>query len=109
MIDKDLLLKSRLTEQDYEIPDVGTIRIRILSWDEIIEFKDWTSAGQPADDVYAKILHLALVDPAISEDEAKLWFGNAPGGEIEALVQHIIRSSGLFEGAQKSVRAKTGA
>lgn len=108
MIDKDLLLKQRLTEQDYEIAGVGTIRIRILSWDEVVEFKDWTAGGRPADDVYAKILHLALVDPAISEDEARLWFGNAPGGEIEDLVQHIVRASGLFEGAQKSVRAEAG-
>lgn len=103
MIDKELLLKPRLAEQDYEIEGVGTIRIRILSWDEVIEFKDWTSGGQSADDVYSQILHKALVDPELTQEEARLWLQNAPGGEIEDLVQQIVRASGLFEGAQKSV------
>lgn len=103
MIDKELLLKSRLAEEDYDIPGVGTIRIRLLSWKECEEQQAWTNKGKPLADVYSRILHMALVDPVLTQDEARELLAGAPGGEIEELVSHIVKSSGLVEGAQKSV------
>lgn len=103
MIDKELLLKPRLAEEDYDIPGVGTVRVRALSWEECSEFQRWTQDGKPTREVYARVLHRSLVDPAISEEEAGTLLGSANGGEIEALVAHIVKASGLVEGAQKSV------
>lgn len=102
MIDKELLLKPRLAEDDYEIPGVGTVRVRSLSWDECAGFKTYTEKGKPLRDVYARILHKAMIDPQLTVDEALQWLAGAAGGEIEDLVRHINTSSGLVEGAQKS-------
>jgi hypothetical protein len=102
VIDKDRLLKPRLAEQDYDIPDVGTVRIRLLSWDECAEITRWTEKGREARDVYRRALALALVDPPLSEDEVDEWLRAAPGGEIENLARHVLVASGLTEGAQKS-------
>lgn len=103
MIDKELLLKARLVEEDYDIPGVGTVRVRVLSWEECAEFEKWSKAGRDGTDVYKRILALAMVAPALTEDEVGEWMRNASGGEIEQLARHIIARSGLVEGAQKSV------
>lgn len=103
MIDKERLLKSRLAEDDYDIPGVGTVRFRVLSWAECAQFQALTDKGKDSADVYRRILTLALVDPVLSEDEVAEWMGSATGGEIENLVRMVITRSGLVEGAQKSV------
>lgn len=103
MIDKDRLLKPRLAESDYEIPDVGTVRVRVLSWEECSGLQAWTEAkGKTAAVAYRRILSLALVDPVLTEEEAGELMAAATGGEIEDLVRHIVVASGLTEGAQKS-------
>lgn len=109
MIEKELLLKARLFEEDYDIEGLGTVRVRPLAWAECIEFQEWTTSGRPAADVYRRVLSRGLVDPAITEAEAGELLEAATGGEIEALVSHIIRLSGLVEGAQKSTGEGTGA
>ncbi len=101
MLDKELLLKPRLEEEDYDIDGVGTVRIRRLSWYECGDIQKM-SAADPRD-VYRRVLALAMVDPPISEDEAGEWMCSAPVGEIETLARHILAVSGLTEGAQKSV------
>lgn len=103
MIEKELLLKARLFEEDYDIPGVGTIRLRCLSWEECIALQAWTTEGRPAAEVYARALHLAMVDPALTEEEAAAWLRATTGDEIETLFTHIVRKAGLVEGAQKSV------
>jgi hypothetical protein len=104
VLDKDLLLKPRLEEEDYDISDVGTVRIRRLSWFECRELQK-IAADDNRDnrDLYGRALALALVDPQLTEDEVGEWMCSATLGEIEDLARHIIRISGLFEGAQKSV------
>ena len=109
MIEKELLLKARLFEEDYDIDGLGTVRIRPLAWAECIEFQQWTTDGRPAAEVYRRVLSRGLVDPAITEDEAGQLLGAATGGEIEALVTRIITRSGLVEGAQKSAGEGAGA
>lgn len=94
MIEKELLLKPRLAEEDYDIAGVGPVRLRSLSWEECSEFQQLTGEGL-AGEVYAKALAAALVDPAITVEEAATLLGNAPGGEVEALVNHIFKLSGL--------------
>jgi hypothetical protein len=103
MIEKELLFKARLAEEDYDIPDVGTVRIRILSWDECAAFEKWAQTGRDGIEVYRRILATALVDPILTEEEVGEWMRVAPAGEIENLARHVIRISGLVEGAQKSV------
>lgn len=103
MIDKELLLKSRLAEEDYDIPGVGTVRVRALSWEECEEFQRWTQTGKPQGEVYTRVLHKAFVDPALTVEEAGQLLTSATGGEIEALVARVVKASGLVEGAQKSV------
>lgn len=103
MIDKELLLKARLFEEDYDIPGVGKVRVRALAWEECEEFQRWSQTGKPQAEVYTRVLHKAMVDPSLTVEEAATWLGSATGGEIEALVAHIVKASGLVEGAQKSV------
>jgi hypothetical protein len=103
VIDKDRLLKPRLAESDYDIPDVGTVRIRRLAWDECAEITAWTEKGRDSKAVYRRVLALALVDPVLSEDEVAEWMRGAPAGEIEDLARHVLTASGMQEGAQKSL------
>jgi len=106
-VDKELLLKGRLTEAEVPIPGVGTIRVRAMSRAEVFlmqkakgNSKKRTSAQIAAYE--RKVLALGMVDPAMTEAEVMQWQDGSPAGELGPVVDKIRELSGLSEGADKS-------
>ncbi|MDG4809941.1 hypothetical protein O7634_24585 [Micromonospora sp. WMMD1120] len=101
-IDKAALLQPRLTEQDVELPGLGTVRIRALTRAEVLRISKAMSDSKanPAD-VEALSLSTALVDPELTEDEVRQWALVAPFGEIETLNLAINELSGIAGRADK--------
>jgi hypothetical protein len=103
-VDLDKLLAARadtptgLPEDDVEVPSMGTVRVRGLSREEVFECQK--AKGTQAHE--RKILHLGMIDPAMTEGQAALWQKVSPAGEIEPVVDKIRALSGLDEGADKS-------
>jgi hypothetical protein len=99
MIDKELLFTRRLEEEDVEIPDVGTVRVRALTRDEGLRVSD---KEMPRHRLERVLLAAAMIDPILTEDEVGKWQRNSGAGEIKKVVDVIQRLSGLVEDAAKS-------
>lgn len=95
---KARMLKPRIEESDVEVEGVGTLRVRGLTRGEVFEVQQCKTS----DASERKILTLAMVDPPLTEGEARVWQENSPAGEIEPVVDKIRELSGLSEGADKS-------
>ena len=96
-LDKSALLARRLGEGEHEIPGFGTVRVRAMSREELLE---WRSLDGAVGD--RKMLAACLLDPVLTEDEVATWEKNASPAEIKGVVDVIIELSGLGEGATKS-------
>ena len=99
IVDKAALLARRLGEGKHEIPGVGTVRVRGLSRAEILALQA-LDGGTAASD--RRMVSLALVEPALTEDEVRVWQENSTAAEIEALTVAIAELSGIGAGAAKS-------
>lgn len=97
-MDKELLFKPRLAEEDVEIPGVGTVRVRALSRGEVLRAQG--AKGVAA--IERAMLATGMVDPALTEDEAKQWQESSPAGELEPVTRVIQRLSGMEAGADKA-------
>lgn len=101
MIDRDVLLKARLPEETVELPGVGEVRVRALSRAEVIDLQEnRDKRGQVGTEVFC--LARGIVDPALSEEDARQLLDVSAGAELQPAVDAIMRLSGLTEGAQKS-------
>ncbi|HEX5120362.1 MAG TPA: hypothetical protein VFW65_34705 [Pseudonocardiaceae bacterium] len=98
-MDKSLLTKARLAEEDVELPGVGTVRVRALSRAEAMKVTD---RELPVARMEQVLLSMAMVDPVMSEADVAEWQTAAPGGELEPVVEVIQRLSGLEKKAAKS-------
>lgn len=97
-MDKEVLLKARLPEDDVEIPGVGTVRVRGLSRDEVL-------AAQKASTFAEFERHLVsygMVDPELTLSEAGQWQMASPAGEMEPVTEKIRDLSGVGDDASKS-------
>lgn len=94
--DKAKLFAPRLPEDDVEI-SVGTLRVRGLNRAEalVVQGKQSLAAKDLA------IITMGVVEPQLSEQEAREWFKAAPGGEIEKVSRKISELSGFLEGQSK--------
>lgn len=100
-VDRELLLKVRLAEEAVEIPGVGEVRVRALSRAELMEMHEGRDGrGQVGTEVFCLVR--GLVAPALSEDDVRELLAGSPGGELQPVVDAIMRLSGMTEGAQKS-------
>lgn len=104
-MDKEALFRSRLPEDDVEVPGVGTVRVRALSRAESLRMAD----ASGAEEVERKMLALALLDPALTEDEVSQWQQAAVADELDLVVKKIAELSGVLDKASakeayKSVR-----
>ena len=98
-MDKELLFRPRLPEDDVEIPGVGTVRVRGLSRLEAMSVRgveDRAKAEQ-------KILSLAMLDPTLTEAEVARWQQASDAMEIEAITDKVTELSGMSAGAAKEV------
>lgn len=98
-MDKALLKKARLAEEDVELPGVGVIRVRALSRAEALRVTD---TEMPVTRMEQLLLSMAMVDPEMSEQDVAEWQAAASAGELEPVTEVIKRLSGLAEKAAKS-------
>lgn len=97
-MDKELLLKGRLTEADVDIPGLGTVRVRGLSRAEVMAISELS--GETL--IERKVLHFAMVDPPLTEEEVSEWRSASPLEEITPVLAKVLALSGMTEGAAKS-------
>lgn len=96
-MDRELLFKPRLPEEDVDLAGVGIVRVRGLSRLEALRV-------QAVDDAIARerlILVLGMVDPSVNDDEAKRWQRASVAGEIELVTGRIAVLSGMGPDATK--------
>lgn len=96
-LDKAALLTRRLGEVEHEIPGFGTVRVRGMSREELLE---WRSLDDVIGD--RKVLAACLLDPVLTEDEVETWQKHSSPLEIQGVLNAIRDLSGLGEGATKS-------
>jgi predicted HAD superfamily Cof-like phosphohydrolase len=104
-VDKAALLRPRCPERDVELPGVGTVRVRGFTRAEVLEIGKRTNDGEYPE---AYALSLAMVDPTLSEDEARQWTEVASFGEMETLNQAINELSGIAGRADKEAYKSPG-
>lgn len=93
MIDKSALTAKRDNPtKDVDLPGVGTVRVRGLTRAEALRIQ-----GRPmdVDEQERKLLALAMVDPAMTEDDVRAWQKVAPAAELEPIGQAIRELSGM--------------
>lgn len=95
-MNKRLLLKPRLPEDDIDVPGVGTVRVRALSRADVLEIRDSEGA-----EFERKALSLALVNPKLTEDEVGQWQAAAVGGELDFVMSKVSEMSAFNKDAAK--------
>lgn len=104
-MDKEQLLKSRIQEEDVEIPGVGVVRVRALTRAEVMSMRK--SVGDDDPDgarmlvIERKMIAQAMVDPVMTEADVKAWQENSPAGEVDVVSEAVQRISGMDRGAPK--------
>lgn len=108
-MDKEALLANRLPTQPLNIPGVGEITIRALSRAQRGVFAKLADNDVAVFD--RKVIAAAMVEPSLTEDEARRWLENAPAGETTIVMEAIGELSGwdrevkeLQKAAFKSLR-----
>ncbi|GAA2543663.1 hypothetical protein [Pseudonocardia hydrocarbonoxydans] len=102
-IDKAALFAPRLPEEDHDIPDLGTVRIRSLSRAEVLAIR---GKSLPVDEMERRLLSSALVSPRLTEAEVGQWQEASAAGELEPVTKAIMRLSGLEEASAKEAVAR---
>lgn len=98
-IDKAALFASRLPEEDVEIPNVGTVRVRSMSRSEVLDIR---GKDLEVSEMERRLLSTAMVDPKMTEDEIGQWQQASTAGELEPVTKAIMRLSGLEEAVNKA-------
>lgn len=104
-MDKDLLFKPRLEEQELDLDGVGTVRIRALSRDEVATAREDNTDRKGTFDHAGyeyQLLAVSMIDPELTVDEVERWARAAPAGELTTVVEAIQRLSKLDEESSKS-------
>lgn len=89
-MDKETLLASRLHQHKIDL-SIGTIVVRPLSRSETLDLQSVDDQR----DMETRMLSLAMVDPSITETDARTWADMSPPGEIEHVTEVIADISGL--------------
>ncbi|MGE3414115.1 MAG: hypothetical protein AB7L91_18060 [Dehalococcoidia bacterium] len=98
-VDKVTLLTKRFGVEAVDIPGVGTVQVRPLSRAEALQIQ---GTELPVAEMERRLLALALVSPSLNEDEVGQWQANSPAGELQPVVQAIVRLSGMEAHADKA-------
>lgn len=99
MLTKEQLLAERFGVREYEIPGVGSIKLRSLTRGEALQI-----VGKEMDKADAEryLLSRGLVEPKLTEDDVAVWQDSSPAGEIQEIAKLITELSGMSAGAPKS-------
>lgn len=96
-MDKELLFKPRLPEDEVSIEGVGAVRVRALNREE-------AKATQKIEDAALRDLHIiaiGMVDPRLSVSEVRRWSEASPASEMEAVSRRIAELSGMLPDSAK--------
>ncbi len=104
IVDIDLLFKSRLPEEDVELPGVGVVRVRGLSRAEALKVRSIEGRAETE----RAILALAMVDPTMTEAEVGRWQAASPAGEMEPVTDKVSELSGMLEDSAKAAYKSDG-
>jgi hypothetical protein len=105
-MDKELLTRggagpAGLPEDDVEVPDVGTVRVRAMNRGELLTAgKLNVDKGQR--DMERYVLSSCMVDPPMSLEDVDAWFAAGPAMEVQPVVHKINELSGVGKDAAKS-------
>ena len=98
-VSKEELLAKRFGVEDFEVPELGTFKIRALTRAQALQVKD---RELPVAQAEQWILSSAVVDPQLSEEDVAELQANLPAGLLEPLVDRIATLSGMKREAAKS-------
>lgn len=99
-MDKDLLLKPRLPEDDVEIPGLGTLRVRGLSRAEALRVE----AAPSVSDKDRVILKYGIVldgPQQLTDADVKQLQDAWTAGDLDIVARRIAELSGMMPEAQK--------
>lgn len=97
-VSKEDLLKARFGVEEFEIAGVGTVKIRPLSRSQALELR---GKEMPIEEMERKLVAGAMVEPAMTEDDVRLWQDASPAGELEPLTDAIVKLSGMLKDSPK--------
>lgn len=105
-MDKEALLAPRGGREIVEL-SIGNVVVRGLTRGEVMRLRKATDSLETLDGPRALVIErgmlaMAMVDPGLSEDEAKMWQENSPAGEIDTVMAVIQRLSGMEDGAKRA-------
>ncbi|WP_436792665.1 hypothetical protein [Actinospongicola halichondriae] len=100
-MDKSVLFQSRLPEKVVTIPGLGDFTVRGLSRAEVMQIQK--IGASDASLIERKMLSMALIDPVLTEGEARQWQEASPATEIEPVTDAIAELSGMKEGSDRQV------
>lgn len=98
-VSKEELLAKRFGVEDFEVPELGTFKIRALTRAQALEIKD---REMPVAVAEQRIIARAVVEPQLSEEDVAALQQNIPAGLFEPLVDRIAVISGMKQDATKS-------
>lgn len=78
---------------DYALPGVGLVRVRALT---VSEAQSVASGGVVTDDAMLKVLRVALIEPALN-DEQWAVLTQAKAGPVMRLATYVMRLSGMTD------------
>ena len=96
---KARLLAERFSVEEIEVPGIGTVKVRGLTRGEVLEFNDRKLSEVEGERF---MLAKALVEPKMTEEDIAQWQAVSPPNEIGAVVEGVLRLSGLNKDAQKA-------
>lgn len=101
-LSKESLLARTLPRRDVAV-DGGTVTVRALSRSEAVRVAD---LQKDVDAAEVFILACALVDPALTEDEVRVWRDSAASGEVDAVSTVVLELSGMTPEAAAAAAAR---
>lgn len=94
IISKDAFLKASLPESEFNVPGLGTIRLRGLSRAEVVRFAELDFDGREV-----HTLACGIVAPELTEDEVREWRSTVVSRTVRLINDEIIKLSALNENA----------
>lgn len=98
MIDKERFLKASLPEGTVDL-DGQTVTVRGLSRTEVVDLQ---AHKDDLANLERGILEAGFVDPPMSAADVAAWYGSAPAGDIDTVIEKIRDLSGMSPAAAKS-------
>lgn len=100
-VGKEELLNQSLPVDEVEIPGKGTVRVRGLSRAEALD--ELRKVDRSVSGAYeCRLVSLSLVEPALTDDEVRLWRESSTSPELDVVLEAISVLSGMTKAAAKA-------